>query len=117
MLIIIDELAKESLVFEVIYMCILVNCSTVLFVVYCIVVRNTLQWSILPIFKSSCTYRRLQRSLHYYDGLANQDEAIRLTIDTLRYVPTSVIDTLTDNAEGRGSLVEDALTPPLELCI
>ncbi|XP_064401663.1 probable ubiquitin carboxyl-terminal hydrolase MINDY-4 isoform X4 [Halichondria panicea] len=47
---------------------------------------------------------RLQRrfDLHYYDGLANQDEAIRLTID---------------NAEGRGSLVEDALTPPLELCI
>ncbi|XP_064401625.1 probable ubiquitin carboxyl-terminal hydrolase MINDY-4 isoform X2 [Halichondria panicea] len=40
--------------------------------------------------------------LHYFDGLANQDKAIRLTID---------------NAEGRESLVEDGLTPPLELCI
>ncbi|XP_064401669.1 probable ubiquitin carboxyl-terminal hydrolase MINDY-4 [Halichondria panicea] len=40
--------------------------------------------------------------LHYFDGLANQDEVIRLTID---------------NAEGRESLVEDGLTPPLELCI
>ncbi len=59
-------------------------------------------------------YRRFY--MHYF---ANQDEAIRLTISTFRGVQTSacVMVTPTDNAEGRGSLVEDALTPPLELCI
>ncbi len=64
---------------------------------------------------------RLQKrfDLHYFDGLATQDEVIRLTIGTLRDVQTTanVIVPLTDNAEGRELLVEDGLTPPLELCI
>ncbi|XP_005377564.1 PREDICTED: protein FAM188B [Chinchilla lanigera] len=40
--------------------------------------------------------------LYYYDGLANQQEQIRLTIDTTQTVPE-------DSSEG--------LVPPLELCI
>ncbi|XP_012860120.2 probable ubiquitin carboxyl-terminal hydrolase MINDY-4 [Echinops telfairi] len=40
--------------------------------------------------------------LYYYDGLANQQEQIRLTIDTTQMAP-----------EGR----KDDLVPPLELCI
>ena len=58
--------------------------------------------------------------LHCFDGLANQDETIRLTIyvGMLRDVQTTanVIDTPTDNAEGRGSLVEDALLSVLFYC-
>ncbi|XP_055974330.1 probable ubiquitin carboxyl-terminal hydrolase MINDY-4 [Sorex fumeus] len=40
--------------------------------------------------------------LYYYDGLANQEEQIRLTVDTTQTVPK-------DNGQD--------LTPPLELCI
>ncbi len=63
--------------------------------------------------------RKLRFDLHYYDGLANQDEVIRLTTGTFRDVPTSanVIVTPTDNSEGRGSLVEDACAFELSISL
>ena len=71
----------------------------------CIYLDTMALFSILETNKGNLT------DLHYFDGLANQDETIRLTIGMLRDVQTTanVIDTSTDNAEGRGSLVEDAV--------
>ncbi len=72
---------------------------------------DTMAGSILHAYLHTETNKGDLTDLHYFDGLANQDEVIRLTIGTLRDVQTTanVIDTPTDNAEGRGKLVEDAV--------
>ena len=56
----------------------------------------TVMFSLIPIDKNGTPF-----DLYYYDGLANQDEEIRLTI----------------HPDSPNAPQENDLTPPLELCI